>query len=126
MHTTRQNLLKTAAVLLVDRWASAHTGAFGDPAHNEGRKIIVVACGGIRPSDTFSAAGLKNIPHLDKDLMPQSVFYPWVRNVGVTSHCNTTSSILTGNWQRLGSDLVDICGANNLFVAVAGIRSDAF
>jgi hypothetical protein len=101
MHTTRRNLLKTAAVLLVDQWVSAHAGAFGDPAHNAGRKIIVVACGGMRRSDTFSAAGLQNIPHLGKDLMPQSVFYPWVRNAGVTSHYNTISSILTGNWQRL-------------------------
>lgn len=101
MHTTRRNLLKAAAVLLVDQWASAHTGALGDPVHNAERKIIVVACGGMRRSDTFSAAGLQNIPHLDKNLMPQSVFYPWVRNAGVTSHYNTTSSILTGNWQRL-------------------------
>jgi hypothetical protein len=38
MHTTRRNLLKTAAVLLVDQWASAHTGAFGDPAHQRRTK----------------------------------------------------------------------------------------
>jgi hypothetical protein len=101
MHTTRRNLLKAAAVLLVSQWASAHAAALGDPMRNTGRKIIVVACGGMRRSDTFSAAGLQNIPHLDKDLMPHSVFYPFVRNAGVTSHYNTISSVLTGNWQRL-------------------------
>ena len=33
--------------------------------------------------------------------MPQSVFYPNIRNEGITSHFNTTASILTGNWQRV-------------------------
>jgi hypothetical protein len=102
MDFSRRNLLKAAAVLLVERWASVNCAAFGhDPALNTGRKIIVVACGGIRRSDTFAEAGFQNIPHLYRDLMPQSVFYPFVRNAGVTSHYNTISSILTGNWQRL-------------------------
>jgi len=102
MDFSRRNLLKAAAVLLVERWASVNCAASGhDPALNTGRKIIVVACGGIRRSDTFAEAGFQNIPHLYRDLMPQSVFYPFVRNAGVTSHYNTISSILTGNWQRL-------------------------
>ena len=29
------------------------------------------------------------------------MFYPFIRNAGATSHYNTISSILTGNWQRL-------------------------
>ena len=33
--------------------------------------------------------------------MPHSVFYPYIRNAGATSHFNTLSSILTGTWQRL-------------------------
>jgi hypothetical protein len=102
MDETRRNLLKAAAILLVDRWASAHRGAFaGEPAAISGRKVIVVACGGIRREDTFSESGIQNIPHLDRELMPVSAFYPFVRNAGVTSHYNTISSILTGNWQRL-------------------------
>ena len=102
MHTTRRNLLKAAAALLVDRWASANRRALVSvPARNPGPKVIVVACGGMRRSDTFSESGFQNIPHLHRDLMPQSAFYPLVRNAGVTSHYNTISSILTGNWQRL-------------------------
>jgi hypothetical protein len=102
MHTTRRNLLKAAAALLVDRWASANRRALASvPARNPGPKVIVVACGGMRRSDTFSESGFQNIPHLHRDLMPQSAFYPLVRNAGVTSHYNTISSILTGNWQRL-------------------------
>jgi hypothetical protein len=33
--------------------------------------------------------------------LPQGVFYPFLKNNGVTSHFNTISSVLTGNWQRL-------------------------
>jgi len=42
-----------------------------------------------------------NIPHLANDLFPQALFYPHVHNDGVTGHFNSTSSILTGNWQRV-------------------------
>jgi hypothetical protein len=55
----------------------------------------------MRRADTFSESGFQNIPHLYRELLPQSAFYPFVRNAGVTSHYNTISSVLTGNWQRL-------------------------
>jgi len=90
---------------LVDRWANAHSLVFADEvsraAGKDERKVIVVACGGIRRAETFFDTGIANIPHLYHDLLPHSVFYPFLRNAGVTSHYNTISSILTGNWQRL-------------------------
>lgn len=105
MDASRRNLLKAAAILLVDQWASSRSCAFaGEPSSNSGkneRKVIVVACGGIRRAETFSATGLGNIPHLYSELLPQGVFYPSIRNAGATSHYNTISSIVTGNWQRL-------------------------
>jgi hypothetical protein len=105
MDASRRNLLKAAAILLVDQWAGSRGRAFAGQSPSavgkDERKIIVVACGGIRRAETFSATGLKNIPHLYRELLPQSVFYPFIRNAGATSHYNTISSILTGNWQRL-------------------------
>lgn len=64
-------------------------------------KLIVVVPGGVRRQETFSEAGKKNIPHLYQDMLPSSVFYSSVRNDGVTSHFNSISSIVTGNWQRV-------------------------
>jgi hypothetical protein len=102
MDATRRNLLKSAAVLMMDQWAGAHLGALAaEPSAGAGRKVVLVACGGIRREDTFSESGFHNIPHLYRDLLPQSNFYKSVRNSGVTSHYNTTSSILSGNWQRV-------------------------
>jgi hypothetical protein len=102
MDVNRRSLLKSAAVLMVDQWAGAHLGALAsEPSVGAGRKVVLVACGGMRREDTFSDSGFRNIPHLYHDLLPQSAFYPFVRNAGVTSHYNTTSSILSGNWQRV-------------------------
>ena len=78
--------MKAAAVLLVDQWAMSRRFAFADepaggPAKDE-RKVIVVACGGIRRAETFLNTGLGNIPHLCRDLMPRSVFYPYNSQCG--------------------------------------------
>ena len=105
MDASRRTLMKAAALMVVDGWASSRLRAFGVDrgiaAPNHGPKVIVLTCGGIRRAESFQETGLGNIPHLYRDLLPQSVFYPFVRNDGVTSHYNTISSILTGNWQRV-------------------------
>ncbi len=98
MELNRRQLLTAAAALVVDQWAAARGIESAAPV---GRKMIVVTCGGIRREDTFADSGIENIPHLYKDLLPQSVLFENLRNEGVTSHYNTISSILTGNWQRL-------------------------
>ena len=101
MEWNRRDLLKTAAALVLEQWAGARHLALGQAPHDSGRKVIVVTCGGIRREDTFAEDGLANIPHLHTELLARGVFYPHVRNEGVTSHYNTISSILSGNWQRL-------------------------
>ena len=64
--------------------------------------MILAVVGGVRRQETFSLQGFDNIPHLARDLGPQSLFYEDVRNEGVTAHFNAISSILTGTWQRVG------------------------
>lgn len=100
MDITRRELLKAAAVLVVAQWAQDKATA--DTSRNvTDRKVVLVTCGGMRREDSFSPSGFHNIPHMYRELMQQSAFYPMVRNSGVTSHYNTISSILSGNWQRL-------------------------
>ena len=71
------------------------------PAPRAKRRIVLVTIGGIRRQESFSEAGIQNIPHFMNDLLPQSLFYPYTVNEGVTSHFNTISSILTGRWQHV-------------------------
>ena len=98
---TRRDLMKAVAALTLEQWAGARHLAFGEDRPNPDRKVILLTCGGMRREDTFAPDGLANIPHLHTDLLSRAAFYPVVRNSGVTSHYNTISSILTGNWQRL-------------------------
>jgi hypothetical protein len=65
------------------------------------KRLVLVTIGGIRRQESFSTQGLANIPRLYGDLLPQSIFYPYTANEGVTSHFNTISSILTGVWQHV-------------------------
>ena len=65
------------------------------------RRVVLITIGGIRRQESFSQQGIVHIPRLFNDLLPQSVFYPYTANEGVTSHFNTISSILTGVWQHL-------------------------
>jgi hypothetical protein len=100
---SRRDFLRAAATLLVGlnlpQTSLAGGGQHG--AGGSGQRAVVVIFGGARRAETFSPEGLANIPHLSRDLLPQSLFYPEARNEGVTAHFNAISSILTGNWQRV-------------------------
>jgi hypothetical protein len=99
---TRRTLLElfTAAVAVrLSRAAAGTPGAEAGAAAR--RRLVLITIGGIRRQESFSHAGLVNIPHLRNDLLPQSLFYPYTVNEGVTSHFNTISSILTGVWQHV-------------------------
>jgi len=102
MDESRRMLLKVTAALLVDQWAAARLVAQdAEPSAGAGRKVVILTCGGMRREDTFSDTGFHNIPHLYRDLLPQGAFYPFVRNAGVTSHYNSVSSVVSGQWQHL-------------------------
>lgn len=98
---TRRDLMKAVAAVVVEQWAAAHHLAHGEDNRASGRKVILVTCGGMRREDTFAGSGVANIPHLSNEFVSHGAFYPLVHNDGVTSHFNTISSILSGNWQRL-------------------------
>ena len=68
-----------------------------DPQH---KVIIVTFGGGARYAETFTPAGLRNIPHLAA-LRPQGFFFHDCVNAGVLSHYNSTGTILTGQYQRV-------------------------
>jgi hypothetical protein len=100
MDFTRREVLAAAAALLVEQWAATRAIS-QSPTPAADRKIVLVTCGGMRREETFSDTGYGFIPHLYRDLFPQSLFFPYLHNNGVTSHYNTISSVLTGNWQRV-------------------------
>ncbi len=93
----RRTLLEMVGMAAISRIAAAGQPSGPKPAN----KIVLVTLGGMRREETFSTQGIVNIPHLYRDLLPQSLFYPQTWNDGVTAHFNTISSILTGVWQHV-------------------------
>ena len=99
---SKRAFLRAAGLLVGDHVLRQKlAGPQGRTTKTPGQKVVVVIFGGVRFQETFSPDGLENIPHLSRDLLPQSLFYTQVRNEGVTAHFNAISSIVTGNWQRV-------------------------
>jgi hypothetical protein len=89
------------AAMVVARVAATNLRGEGRARTRLDRRLIIVVTGGMRAQETFSQTGQANIPHLTQNLLPHALFYSNARNEGVTSHFNSISSILTGNWQRV-------------------------
>ena len=77
--------------------------------------MVLITLGGIRRQESWSEPGLRYIPHLYNHLLPQSLFYPYTVNEGVTSHFNTIASVLTGVWQHVDDWGGDKPGSPTLF-----------
>ena len=98
---SRRDFLQAAGLLIAGLSVPELRAQETRKATGSGHKVIVAIVGGVRRAETFSPTGLRYIPHLSQDLMPNALLYLHARNEGVTAHFNSISSILTGNWQRL-------------------------
>jgi hypothetical protein len=64
------------------------------------RKAVVVTFGGgCRDEETFMPEGQENIPHLLKEIIPQSMFFTRVVNRGILGHYVATASLATGVYE---------------------------
>ena len=97
---TKRRFLQLAGLSIADRILPRRLAAATDPDPRSRKLIIVTFGGGVRSTETFSDEGLRNIPRLAA-LRPEGRFFPNCFNAGVLSHYNSTSSIVTGNWQRV-------------------------
>ena len=97
----KRDFLKLAGLAIADKLVPSWLRARPDEALNNDRKLILVTFGGgCRDQETFSPDGLQNIPRL-AGLKAKGRFFSNCVNSGVLSHYNSTSSIVTGNWQRV-------------------------
>ncbi len=102
VNLSKRSFLKGAAILAADALIRQQPGLLAEQlASRPGHKVVLLISGGVRRKETFSPEGIVNIPNLSGKLLAQSVFYPNIRNAGITTHFNTTASMLTGNWQRV-------------------------
>jgi len=68
------------------------------------RKVVVVTFGGgARDQETFAPEGQENVPHLMRELIPQSTFFTQVVNHGILGHYVATASLATGVYETINN-----------------------
>jgi hypothetical protein len=68
------------------------------------RKVVVITFGGgARDQETFAPEGQINIPHLMRELIPQSTFFTQVINRGILGHYVATASLATGVYETINN-----------------------
>lgn len=67
------------------------------------KAVVVTFGGGARDAETFAPEGQVNIPHMLRDLVPQSTFYTQVINHGILGHYVATASLATGVDERFNN-----------------------
>src|SRR6201993_86031 len=94
---SRREFLRSASGLALGS-TLLHSGLFarsGVP-QNERKVVVITFGGGARDQETFAPEGQENIPHLMRELIPQSAFFTQVVNRGILGHYVATASLATG------------------------------
>jgi len=101
---TRRDFLRTTAGVALGGalLCSQLLGRSGIPEKK--RKVVVITFGGgARDQETFAPEGQENIPHLMKELIPQSTFFTQVVNRGILGHYVATASLATGVYETVNN-----------------------
>src|SRR5438105_6711206 len=70
---------------------------------NDSKVVVITFGGGARDQETFAPEGQENIPHLMKELIPQSTFFTQVVNRGILGHYVATASLATGVYETVNN-----------------------
>ena len=100
----RREFLRTAAGLTLGGTLLGSSRLVRAATVPKRKKVVVITFGGgARDQETFAAEGQENIPHLMKDLIPQSTFFTQVVNRGILGHYVATASLATGVYETINN-----------------------
>jgi hypothetical protein len=100
----RREFLRTAAgVALGSTFVSAASIARAAAVPKDKRVVVITFGGGARDQETFAPEGQENIPHLMRELIPQSSFFTQVVNHGILGHYVATASLATGVYETFNN-----------------------
>lgn len=101
---SRREFLRSAAgVALGSALLHAATLAFAATPQSKRKTVVVTFGGGARDQETFASEGQENIPHLMRELIPQSTFFSQVVNRGILGHYVATASLATGVYETINN-----------------------
>jgi hypothetical protein len=100
----RREFLRTAAgVALGSTLVSGRSLARAAALRNDRKVVVITFGGGARDQETFAPEGQENIPHLMRELIPQSTFFTQVVNRGILGHYVATASLATGVYESVNN-----------------------
>src|SRR6202142_434666 len=100
----RRDFLRTAAGLALGSAVLAPSALARALATRKKRKVVVITFGGgARDQETFAPEGQENIPHLMRELIPESSFFTQVVNRGILGHYVATASLATGVYETVNN-----------------------
>lgn len=100
----RREFLRTAAGLALGGAVLGPGAMARVAAPRKKRKVVVITFGGgARDQETFAPEGQENIPHLMRELIPQSTFFTQVVNRGILGHYVATASLVTGVYETFNN-----------------------
>ena len=101
--TRREFLRCTAGIALGSSLLPSSLCARTGIAASKRKVIVITFGGGARDQETFAPEGQENIPHLMRELIPQSSFFTQVVNRGILGHYVATASLATGVYETINN-----------------------
>jgi len=100
---SRREFLRDAGGLVLGSTLLSSRVAHAATAPSRKKVIVITFGGGARDQETFAPEGQENIPHLMKELIPQSAFFSQVVNRGILGHYVATASLATGVYETINN-----------------------
>jgi len=101
--TRREFLRSSAGLALGGTLLHANPFAFAATPQSKRKVVVITFGGGARDQETFAPEGQENIPHLMRELIPQSSFFTQVVNRGILGHYVATASLATGVYETINN-----------------------
>src|SRR5947208_12165539 len=99
----REFLRRAAGVALGSSLLPSSLIARAGISTNKRKVVDITFSGGARDQETFAVEGQENIPHLVRELIPQSTFFTQVVNRGILGHYVATASLATGAYETINN-----------------------
>jgi hypothetical protein len=100
---TRRDFLRSAAGVALGSTLLHSPIALAGTAVRKRKIVVITFGGGARDQETFAPEGQENIPHLMRELIPQSTFFTQVVNRGILGHYVATASLATGTYETFNN-----------------------
>src|SRR6202043_616636 len=100
---TRREFLRTGAAMALGSTLLRNPVALAGVPTKKRKVVVITFGGGARDQETFAPEGQENIPHLMRELIPQSTFFTQVVNRGILGHYVATASLATGVYETINN-----------------------